>query len=310
MMSAMNPADKHRPDLRVVPSSRPDGTTDQPAGPRARASSGWSDEGADLATVDAPAAPAPPPIAKPRPNAAPMAVVQPASRRNGLYVRLVGVYLASATTTLTAVVAGWWFAIGPTVHLPPPPPETIVRVERVEVPVPSPAPPAEIVYVQVPAPAVVGPSRPPVGARPPVNSTPVAPPVVDVVPVAPPPVATVVTTPPPPVVPVALPTPRATTPAAATALNGAYAGKAGAWPASFNLSFLPEEAVRAVVTIDEGGAVSTKTVTGRYDLASDGTATVVLLVGDVVYSGVVGSGMFEGRVTQGGKSRGKLNVQR
>lgn len=306
MMGDMNPADKPRPDLRVVGSHPLDRDTDRPADDRDLGPDGSIGAAVDVTEEQRAAPPPLPPLGKIKPTAQQVAVVQPAARRSGLYLRLGGLSIGSAVTTYTAVVAGWWVLIGPTVVAPPPAPETIVRVERVEVPVPSPAPPPEVVYVQVPAapaparPAVEHAAPPPAPVAPPVEHTAPPPPVT-------PPVATVAT--PPPVV-VAPPAPKAVAPAAAIALNGAYAGRAGSWPASFDLAFLPEGAVRAIITIDEDGSVVTNTVTGRYGLGPDGAATVALIVGDLAYSGVVSDGKITGRVSQGGKSRGKLNAQR
>lgn len=274
----MTPADKPRPDLRVV-SSAPEQDTDRPAEER----------------VASPGTPAPPKIRVEPPR--PVAVVQRPPSRLRLYFRLFAVYASSAAVTCVAVVGGWWVLIGPTDRTPPPPE---VRVERVEVPVLAPAPPPEVVYVEVPAEPIITPPRTVFVDRPVVAVAPPPPP---------PPVEDVVKEPPPPPPPPSPPPPKVAPPAA-TAHNGVYEGKTGSGLGRFELTFLPDDVVRAVVIADDDDVVGPSTVTGRYELAPDGSATIALFMGDVTYAGLVANGRFDGRVSQGGKSKGKLSVRR
>ncbi len=223
-----------------------------------------------------------------------------------LFAQLAALYVAVTVITTTSLVSGWWFMIGPTDDTPTPP-ETIVRVERVEVPVPGPAPAPEVIYVQVPAPPA--PPAPAVAAK---------------KRVAPPTEVAVVAKVPDPVVPTVLPkvvevaAPKdpppvkaaPVIPAAAAALDGAYVGKAGTATSTFDLSFQADRVVRAVVTLNQDGQVSTHTVTGQYDLASDGSASIALFLADTAYTAIVSGGALEGRMSQGGKNKGKVSGRR
>lgn len=226
-----------------------------------------------------------------------------------LFARLSVLYSGVMVATTFTLVAGWWFVIGPTDDTPTPP-ETIVRVERVEVPVPGPAPAPEVIYVEVPAPAP--PPQPQVGPK---KRAPIASDVV-VVPAKAAPEPTLATISPKVSEPIpAKVTPEnkpaaPETPPAAAALAGAYSGKAGTAACTFDLDFLPERVVRAVVTLDQDGNVTRHTVTGQYDLARDGSATVALFVGDTAYTAIVGKGSLEGRLSQGGKNKGKVSARR
>lgn len=289
---AVNPQSSAVPDVRA-PKPRAEEATDRPAEDRAAHRTRSVSPG----TLD-------PDVNTPRPPEPVRAEVYRPSIPWALFARLSVLYVVVSLTTTGVVVGGWWVTIGPTDDTPPPPPETIVRVERVEVPVPGPAPEPEVIYVEVPVPA-----PPPVAPK--KRATVVA----DAQPAK---VetkgddATVVVKVDEPVVPAKIEpkAPDPVTPPAAEALNGAYTGKAGTAACTFDLTFLPDRVVRAAVALDDGSGPKRQTVTGQYDLGKDGSATIALFVGDTAYTAIVRKGELEGRLSQGGKNRGKVSATR
>jgi hypothetical protein len=105
-----------------------------------------------------------------------------------------------------------------------------------------------------------------------------------------------------------------TVPPEASALSGLYLGKSIGKPISMNLQFQPEGSLRAVVKVRDGETTVSAVAEGTYSVGADGVATIALMEtsGDEpnVYSGTVGANVCEGRVTTGGRNRGKFRVER
>jgi len=110
------------------------------------------------------------------------------------------------------------------------------------------------------------------------------------------------------------PPPPPEAPPEATALSGTYQGRIMGRPGSVKLDFLGNDRVRGLVEYQSGGTTSNLIVAGTYALTPDGAATVALVeLGTstpAVYSGAVSGDRLAGRVTIGGRNRGKFVVSR
>lgn len=175
-------------------------------------------------------------------------------------------------------------------------------------------PAVEPVEPRRPAPAEPPPSRSRASVTPPADPGPPArvtapepePPIVQPEPPVAPPAALIAARP-------AVPAP-AKPPAAAARLTGTYVGKAAGRPVSIDLEFLAEGDLRVVARVNDGANTRTIDASGQYTLSSDGTATITFVERDVadpsVYSGTADGSVVDGRVTAGGKNKGRLLVAR
>lgn len=102
--------------------------------------------------------------------------------------------------------------------------------------------------------------------------------------------------------------------ATATALSGLYTGKAMGQSISIHLDFRAGGEIKAVVKIRDGAQTVSSVADGTYSVAPDGSATIALMESGssdpAIYSGTVRPGVAEGRVTVGGRSRGRFRVER
>ncbi|MFT4621670.1 MAG: hypothetical protein ACI8PZ_000322 [Myxococcota bacterium] len=104
-------------------------------------------------------------------------------------------------------------------------------------------------------------------------------------------------------------------PPGARALDGQYSGRAGGKPLTITFRFGAADVVSGEAQLTTGGKASAHRMSGTYVMGPDGSATIVLMQEDDnapwVYSGnVTPSGEASGRITEGGKDRGKFNARR
>jgi len=138
-------------------------------------------------------------------------------------------------------------------------------------------------------------------------------PVAEVAPVAPVAIPAPVAAP-PPVVAAPKPTPKAPVPTKVKALNGAFTGKADGRMVWIRYQFEPEGKLRAVVRRDVDGVTTTIAARGEWTLAATGRVTFALMEVGMekpgAYFGHLEGDAGEGRVTYGGRGRGRFEVKR